>query len=247
LSATYSATEFAAPPGGQLYITVRNTLTFTVPDGSSVWRLLATNPRVPTPSLATQVTSARATVGQSLTDVVTVSGDDGEDGTIEAIRYGPVLPPRSGDCSRVRLASYLAARATHVSARVDGTVNGGNGEVRVTSPPVTAPGCYGWAETLTLRPSGATATSPPTAPHESTLVVRPPTQVRVVPPPPRAPAPPVASPPPHRPDTPAPPELARTGAPIDVGRTALLGAGLVALGVLTVAGSARSERRSRAT
>jgi hypothetical protein len=251
MGATYTATEIAGPPGGPLYVPVKNTLEFTVPDGSAVWTLLAQDPRMPTPSLATQVTSERAVVGQSLTDVVTVTGNDGENGTIDAVLHGPVPAPRSGGCAAVTLAAYEAARATHVTAVLDGSVNSGNGDVRVTSPPVTAPGCYGWAETLTLQPSGAKASSPPTAPHESTLVTKPPVQVNVVPPPGRVTTPPMTAPPattpPHRPNASAPPELAQTGAPIPVVRTVLLGLGLIALGSSAMVATGRRGRRWRTT
>lgn len=250
MGAAYTATEIARPAGAALYIPVRASLTFTVPDGSSEWTVLAQDPRTPVPALSTQVSTERALVGDRLTDRVTITGDDGEDGTVDAVLYGPVAPP-AGGCGRLGLAAYQAARATHVLATVSGSVASGNGVLSVTSPPIADAGCYGWAETLTLRPSGATATSPPTAPHEATLVSRPvvpvprhpvpgrPVPVQPVAPhpmPPTLPHPPHAVPAPHVPATvphPAPP-LAQTGALVPVAPTVLAGLGLIALGVTTV-------------
>jgi hypothetical protein len=173
IGARYTATEIARPVDGTLYIPVEPSTTFTVPDGATTWTLLARDPRIPVPSLGTQVTSERAVVGQRLSDVVTLAGNDGENGTIEATLYGPVAPPRSGGCADLSLAQYRAAAAQHVTAEVDGSRTGGNGTITVVGPVVVQPGCYGWAEQLTLRPSGATATSLPTAPHESSLVTLP--------------------------------------------------------------------------
>lgn len=173
IGATYTATEIGTPPGARLYVPVAASMTFTVPAGTGTWTVQAADPEIPAPQLATRASAQQAVVGETLSDAVTISGDDGEDGTVAATRYGPVPPPASGRCADLPLAAYLAAPAVRSTAAVSGTANGGNGTVSVTGPPVTAPGCYGWAETLTLTPSGATASSPPTAPLESTLVTQP--------------------------------------------------------------------------
>ena len=121
----------------------------------------------------TQISAGQAVVGQSLSDTVTVSGDDGEVGTITARLFGPAPAPKSGNCSELELSAYQAAPSIVVRAPVHGAVSGGNGAITIDGPRITAPGCYGWAETLTLTPSHVVVTSPPTAPHESALVTRP--------------------------------------------------------------------------
>src|SRR5579859_5448910 len=239
MGATYTATEIDRPANAALYIPVRSSFTFTVPDGGDTWTVLAQDPRMPVPRVSTQVNMERVMVGAALSDVVTVDGDDGEDGTIEATRYGPVSAPPTGRCSDLTPAQYAAAPALRIAVPIAGSVSRGNGTVTVAGPVVTRAGCYGWAEVLTLRPSGATVSSPPTAPHESTLVTTPPAS-----PPTQAPptqAPPAQTPPTH-PHTPAAhlppravppttPPLARTGTPFPVGRTVGIGSTLLALGV----------------
>lgn len=241
MGARYTATEIDRPANGTLYIPLQNTLDFTVPDGTAAWTVLAQDPRMPTPTLGTQVTSEHALVGASLTDVVTVSGNDGEDATIDAVLYGPVPPPPSGSCADVSLTAYRAAHAVHVLASVSGAIGQGNGVVRITGPAVTAAGCYGWAETLTLRPSGATASSPPNAPHESTLVSAPP-HTKLVHPTPNAPTAP--APKPHTPQAVTSPPLAQTGVSAPVARTILLGLGLVAAGAAVMFAASRAGRRA---
>jgi hypothetical protein len=243
MGATYVATEIAAPPQAQLYVPVQNTTRFTVPDGSGVWSLVSADPRRPAPSVATQVQSERAVVGESLTDVVTVGGNDGEDATIEAARYGPVPVPRSGRCTDVTLAAYQSAPAVRVTAPVSGSTSKGNGQFTITSPPVTAPGCYGWAETVTLRPSGATASSPPTTPHESTLVSPPPAVHRPVPPTPPTHAQPPPPRPPHIVQAVPTPPLANTGAAVRVRPALAAGIGLIGAGSVLIL-AARTRRRA---
>ena len=170
---SYRATEIAVPAGAKLYIPANPTWTFTVPAGTGEWTLVAADPRIPTPTVRTTTNLARAVIGQRLSDRVSVAGDDGENGTVTAQLLGPVAVPRSGRCSDVTLAAYRSAASRAFTARVDGAVAGGNGTVTVVGPVVAHQGCYGWAETLTLIPSRATATSPPTAPNESTVVTAP--------------------------------------------------------------------------
>ncbi|MCU1656325.1 MAG: hypothetical protein JWO57_981 [Pseudonocardiales bacterium] len=170
---TYTATEVGRPPGATLYIPAPASFTFTVPPGTSTWTLVAEDPEVPKPTVGTRVGVENAIVGQVLTDTVTVDGNDGEDATIRATLYGPITVPASGACTDLSLAQYTAGPSQTFTATVRGSDNRGNGDVVVTGPVVTKPGCYGWAETLTLTPSGATASSPPTAPHESVLVTAP--------------------------------------------------------------------------
>jgi hypothetical protein len=219
MGARYTATEIGRPPGGALYIPTQSSFEFTVEAGSGTWTVLAQDPRIPVPQLATQVNAERVQIGAALSDVVTLAGDDGEDGVIQAVRYGPVPPPRSGRCGDVTLAQYRSAPALRVQTPVAGSVNHGNGTYTITGPVVRNAGCYGWAETVTLQPSGVTATSPPTAPHEATLVVAPtvaPQSTAVV------------------------PALAQTGAAFPVRRTVLVGLGLLLAGVLCLWAARRS-------
>lgn len=166
---TYTFDETKAPPG--YYVPVNHTTKVTAQAGNNVIKIA--DPTIPRPAIATQVNIARTTPGngRQLNDTVTVSGNDGENGTISATLYGPVSVPNGvTDCAAVTLAQYQAAAKQTFTAAVIGATNNGNGNYVVTGPTVTATGCYGWAETLTLTPSGANATSPPTAPKESTLI-----------------------------------------------------------------------------
>lgn len=173
VGATYHARELGGPPGGPLYVPVDATTTFVVPPGTTTWTLEAADPEMPTPTIVTRVGLGQTITGQPLVDEVSVTGDDGEDGTIAATLYGPVPAPPSGACSDVTLAEFTASAAHPVTAHVDGAHNGGNGTYPIVGPAASLPGCWGWAETLTLTPSGATATSLPTAANESTLVTTP--------------------------------------------------------------------------
>lgn len=226
----YRAREVKVPPGAKLYIPTDATLSFTVPAGVEPWTFVATDPAVPRPAVTTHVSAEVATVGQQLADTVDIWGNDGEDGFITATLHGPVVVP-SGRCTDVTLAQFEAAPSHAITVAVLGSRDHGNGSYLVHGPPAAAPGCWGWSEELRLTPSGATATSPPTAPHESTLVTRPHTPPAQVPP---APTPPAGTPPPS-----APP-LSRTGtstAPqLAVGVTAF-GAGVLVL----VAGRRRRQ------
>ncbi|MCW2494827.1 hypothetical protein [Jatrophihabitans sp.] len=168
IGATYRATEIGVPNAATLYIPSKRTLRFTVPVGASTWTVSAADPAIPTPALHTSVTATQVVVGERLSDRVTISGDDGEAGVLTARLLGPVPPPGSGRCSDLPLAAYSAAPAQLLSAAVHG-----DGVVVVRGPVVTKAGCYGWAESLRLTPSGATAVSPPTAPDESSLVTSP--------------------------------------------------------------------------
>jgi hypothetical protein len=173
VGATYYAKEIGVPPGAHLYIPAQPTTAFTVSPGVGTWTLVAKDPAIPTPTIGTEVNIQNAVVGQQLSDTVTVAGDDGEDGTIHATLHGPVVPGPSAACSDLTLAQYLAAPAQQFTLPVSGSIDRGNGVHRILGPAVTEAGCWGWAETLTLTPSGASAASPPTAPNESTLVSQP--------------------------------------------------------------------------
>ena len=236
---SYRARELKVPPGAHLYIPTENTVSFTVPAGIEPWTFVATDPSVPHPTVITHASAEVARIGQVLADDVDVSGDDGEDGVIDATVHGPVVVP-SGRCGDVTLDQYGAAPLHTVSVAVVGARGRGNGRYRVTGPVAAAAGCWGWSEKLTLRPSGATATSPPTAAHESTLVTRPSIPPATVPPAtvPPATVPPVSWPPAGSPPATVPP-LGRTGSTT----AAQLAVGVAAL----TAGAAvlRAGRRRR--
>jgi hypothetical protein len=238
LGVRYHATEVSGPrSGGSLYVPDKRTFDFTVPAGSGAWTLVARDPRMPTPTVTTRVGESVARIGARLSDVVIVTGNDGENATITAARYGPVHPPASGACADVPLTTYLTAPSHQYSIPVDGSVNGGNGQFTVVGDAVATPGCYGWAETLRLMPSGATATSPPTAPHESTLVPAPPAPA-VRPPAPAA-HPPAAAPPVIVQAVPKAPVLAATGTRMPVTATVGIGVALVGFGCLALVGGRR--------
>ncbi|HEY2167345.1 MAG TPA: Ig-like domain-containing protein [Jatrophihabitantaceae bacterium] len=172
VGARYNAREVRVPAGAKLYIPTASTVSFTVPAGTTPWTFVATDPTVPHPTIVTHASADVALVGEVLADDVDVSGDDGEDGVIDATLHGPVAAP-TGRCSDITLDQYQAAPAHTVSVAIAGNRTEGNGRYRITGPPVPAAGCWGWSEKLTLTPSGASATSAPTAAHESTLVRTP--------------------------------------------------------------------------
>jgi len=107
-------------------------------------------------------------LGTVLSDDVTVAGDDGEPGVISATLYGPVAPPASMSCSDLTLAQWETGATQNFNVDVTG-----NGSYTVTGPASTSAGCYGWSDTVTLTPSGATSSSSPTDPGESTSVTVP--------------------------------------------------------------------------
>jgi len=165
-------------------------------------------PPVATPpalTIGTVASPQSAAPGATLRDTVTVGGDTGESGTINATLFGPVQP--NADGSPLTLAQYQAAPAQQFTAPINGAVNMGNGDVVIQGPVVTQPGTYGWAETATVTAAGGTApngtaTSAPTAPMESQVVtpavvtppvVTPPVMPPVVTPP--VVVPPVVTPP----------------------------------------------------
>lgn len=239
LGVRYHATEVSGPrSGGTLYVPDKRTVDFTVPAGTGPWTLVTRDPRMPVPAVTTQVGEAVARIGARLSDAVTVTGNDGENATITAIRYGPVPPPSSGACADIPLATYLAAASREYSMQVDGSVGGGNGTFPIVGEAVSAPGCYGWAETLRLTPSGATASSPPTAPHESTLVPAPPAPT-VHPPAPTVHPPAPTSPPVVVQALPKAPVLAATGTPIPVTATVGIAVAFIGFGGLALVGGRR--------
>ncbi len=167
---------------------------------------------VPAPvlTIGTVASPQSAAPGATLRDTVTVGGDTGESGTINATLFGPVQP--NADGSPLTLAQYQAAPAQQFTAPINGAVNMGNGDVVIQGPVVTQPGTYGWAETATVTAAGGTApngtaTSAPTAPMESQVVTPAVVPVPVVTPPVM---PPVVTPPVVVPPVVTPPATLKT-------------------------------------
>ena len=81
--------------------------------------------------------------------------------------------PASMRCSDLTLAQWEAAATQIITVGIDG-----NGTYSVTGPSETGTGCYAWADSLTLDPSGASATSSPLEASEQTLVAVPVTFIK---------------------------------------------------------------------
>jgi uncharacterized protein (DUF427 family) len=169
--ATYELVEVTAPPG--YYVPTNKVTTFTIPSGATTYNVIVTDPPMPTPALSSQVSAANLRPDTRLTDSVVVVGDDGESGFIQAVLYGPVTPPASMRCSDLTLAQWEAAATQIITVGIDG-----NGTYSVTGPSETGTGCYAWADSLTLDPSGASATSSPLEASEQTLVAVPVTFIK---------------------------------------------------------------------
>jgi uncharacterized protein (DUF427 family) len=169
--ATYELVEVTAPPG--YYVPTNNVTTFTIPSGATTYNVIVTDPPMPTPALSSQVSAANLRPDTRLTDSVVVVGDDGESGFIQAVLYGPVTPPASMRCSDLTLVQWEAAATQIITVGIDG-----DGTYSVTGPSETVTGCYAWAESLTLDPSGASATSSPLEASEQTLVAVPVTFIK---------------------------------------------------------------------
>ena len=163
---TYELIETAAPVG--YYVPANNVTTFTIPAGATTDEVIAADPPVPSPTVATQVTSDSGLPGTVLSDVVTVSGDDGEPGVILATLYGPVAPSATGSCNDLTLAQWEAGTTQTFTTDITG-----DGTYTITGPTAASAGCYGWSDTITLTPSSTTGSSPPTSPTESTAITVP--------------------------------------------------------------------------
>jgi hypothetical protein len=164
--ATYELVEVTAPAG--YYVPTNNVTTFTIPSGVTTDTALVLDPPTPTPSLSSQVSASDQAPGTRLTDSVVVNGDDSESGFIQATLYGPVTPPASMSCSDLSLAQFEASPSQVITVGISG-----NGTYSVIGPEETATGCYAWAESLTLDPSGAGASSSPLVVSEQTLLAVP--------------------------------------------------------------------------
>jgi len=184
--------ETQAPPGHYS----QGPVTVTIPaTATSGYQVKIPNPLTPDPAVTTKVNAALAAITTVLADQVTISGNDGEDGTDTATLLGPLQPgttdggPRpsgtaASACATITAQQWAAAPvvASYI-VPVEGSVSGGNGTITVTgTSPATAgtgPGCYGWRHHLALSPSGAIADSIPTDPGETTLVMYPAASTRI--------------------------------------------------------------------
>jgi uncharacterized protein (DUF427 family) len=169
--ATYELVEVTAPPG--YYVPTNNVTTFMIPSGATTYIVLVTDPPMPSPALSSQVSAKNQRPDTPLTDSVVVVGDDGESGFIQAVLYGPVVPPTSMRCSDLTLAQWEAAGTQTITVGIDG-----NGTYSVTGASEGATGCYAWADSVTLDPSGASAASSPLEASEQTLVAVPVTFIK---------------------------------------------------------------------
>jgi hypothetical protein len=160
--ATYELIETRAPSG--YYIPVSNVTSFTIPASATTFNVITTDPPIPLMRPASVVSQIRArylTPGGHVADSIDVTVDDGEPGTITGTLYGPVAPPASMKCSDLTLAQWEVGPPQVFTAVLDA-----NGTGTVMGPVPTQAGCYGWAETVTLTASGATASTPPTSANE---------------------------------------------------------------------------------
>jgi hypothetical protein len=135
------------------------------------------------------------------------------------------VPAAGKHCSDLTDAQYVAAPFSTVTLAIDGSKNSGNRTYEIVGPIVHGPGCYGWAERLTLTPSRVSVNAPPTAPHESAWIT-----ARAV-----SAAPKPAQPRVIKPVRALVPSLAQTG--VQVQSIALAGLGLLGIGGILSAGS----------
>ena len=115
-------------------------------------------------SLSTRATAARSTVGESISDDVTVTGLTAS-GTLAWSFVGPVAP-RHGSCSGVDFTGASIVKSGTTSVPSDDTV-------RVGPATPTSAGCYSWTETLSYEVSPGdevAVTSSPSDAAEITLV-----------------------------------------------------------------------------
>jgi hypothetical protein len=175
--ATYTVTEtqYSGPAG--LYIPAAATIGYqiTIPTtATDGFQLAFANPHIPVVTVATQANYQIVETNVPLADAVSVAGNDGEDGTINATLHGPAPVPASGQCGDITAEEWAETKIVGTyTVAVTASVNNGNGDYEIIGAAPTVAGCYGWTETITLTPSKATASSPPTSPGESTLVVAP--------------------------------------------------------------------------
>ena len=120
-------------------------------------------------TIATQTSQSTSTVGESITDSVTISGLTAA-GTLAWSFVGPVAP-LNGSCSGADFSSAPVVRSGSLAVDADGTVD-------VGPATTTVAGCYSWIQELTYEVSPGdvvTVTSSPSDANEITLVSTAPT------------------------------------------------------------------------
>ena len=97
----------------------------------------------PTPVITSQTSAASTNPLTSVSDSVTISGTDGEAGTLTWSLIGPVAPAGDGTCDG---ADWSAAPATPVGTGTEPI----SGDGTLTTGPVTVDqvGCYSWVDAL---------------------------------------------------------------------------------------------------
>ncbi len=148
---TYELVETHAPTG--YYVPNSNVTTFVAPAPGTSLVIAIADPPLPTPTLSTVANGGADVPGSMVSDAITVTGDDNEDGTLTSTLYGPIAPNTSG-CGSITSAQWLAAGAITTSQ-----VIGMDGTYQAAASVLTS-GCYTWATTLTLSPSNVTVLSP---------------------------------------------------------------------------------------
>ncbi len=101
-------------------------------------------------AMTTVANQTTANPRSAVTDAVTISGTDGNAGSIAWSLVGPVAPPVANDCSSVSSTTWSTAAATPLHS---GTQLFTGNQVGLVVPTagssVTTPGCYSWAEAIT--------------------------------------------------------------------------------------------------
>jgi hypothetical protein len=120
-------------------------------------------------ALTTRATKARGTVGESISDDVTITGLTSA-GTLAWSFVGPVSP-RQGSCSGVDFTGANVVKSGTTSVASDDTV-------RVGPVTTSSAGCYSWIQTLSYEVNPGdevSVTSSPSDAAEITLVSNAPT------------------------------------------------------------------------
>ena len=120
-------------------------------------------------TLATQTSKSTSTVGESISDSVTIAGMTAA-GTLAWSFVGPVTP-HNGSCSGVDFTTAPVVKSGSVAVAADGTLD-------VGPATTTTAGCYSWIESLTYEASPGdvvTVSSLASDASEMTLVSNAPT------------------------------------------------------------------------
>lgn len=115
------------------------------------------------PTLSTTASAPDATPGQSVTDAVTIANTGGASGTVSWSLLGPVAPATDGTCTGLDWSGARTAATGTLPVSGDGTYVTG-------ASALSAPGCYGYTDTLTGSSFAADATSGAGTTGETVLV-----------------------------------------------------------------------------